>query len=99
MGATSNSIFRIFLFLGLLIGGIGVVSGQILALILALLQKRYSIIPLPAESYYMDVAPIELNGFDFVIVGVSVLILCAVSASLPALIASYIKPIRAIRFR
>ena len=99
MGASSFSVFRIFLFLGLLIGGIGVIAGQLLALGLAVLQKRYSIIPLPAESYYMDVAPIELNGLDFVIVGVSVLLLCAISASIPALIASYIKPIQAIRFR
>ena len=99
LGASSFSIFRLFLLLGLMIGSIGVIAGQALAFVLALIQKKYSIIPLPAESYYMDVAPIELNGLDFVIVGFAVLILCALAASFPALIASFIKPIQAIRFR
>lgn len=99
MGASPNSIFRLFLLLGLMIGGVGVFCGELLALGLALLQKKYSIIPLPAESYYMDVAPIELNGFDFIIVGFVALFLCAIAASLPAYVASFIKPIKAIRFR
>ncbi len=99
MGASPFTIFRLFLCLGLMIGGGGVVAGQLLALILALLQKEYAIIPLPAESYYMDVAPIDLNGIDFLIVGGVTLALCALTAIIPALIASYIKPINAIRVR
>lgn len=99
MGASPFSIFKLFLLLGLMIGGVGVVAGELLALGLALIQKKYAIIPLPAESYYMDVAPIELSGFDFVIVGLIALFLCALAASVPAYIASFIKPIRAIRFR
>ena len=99
MGASPVSIFKLFLLLGLMIGGVGVVIGELLALGLALIQKKYSIIPLPAESYYMDVAPIELNGLDFLIVGIVALFLCAVVASVPAYIASFIKPIQAIRFR
>ena len=99
MGASPSSIYKLFLFLGLMIGGVGVVVGELLALGLALLQKKYSIIPLPAESYYMDVAPIELSGLDFIVVGVVALILCAIAASVPAYIASFIKPIQAIRFR
>ena len=99
MGASPTLIFRLFLFLGISIGGAGVLMGQVLALGLALLQKRYGIIPLPAESYYMDVAPISLNGLDFVLVSIGTLLLCAMSSSVPALIASYVKPIKAIRFR
>ena len=99
MGTSPFSIFKLFLLLGVMIGGVGVFLGELLALVLAIIQKRYSIIPLPAESYYMDVAPIELNGLDFVIVGFVALILCAIAASVPAYIASFIKPIQAIRFR
>ena len=99
MGASPFSIFKLFLLLGLMIGGVGVVAGELLALGLALIQKKYAIIPLPAESYYMDVAPIELSGYDFFFVGLVALFLCALAASVPAYIASFIKPIRAIRFR
>ena len=99
MGASPGALRRLFLYLGLLIGGVGVVAGQILALILAFLQKKYQIIPLPEEAYYMKVAPIALQGMDFLIVGVIALALCALAAYFPARVASRIEPIRAIRFR
>ena len=99
MGASPKALRRLFLMLGLLIGGVGMVAGEVLALVLALLQKRYEIIPLPEEAYYMKVAPIELNGLDFVLVGAIALVLCLVAAYIPARAASKIEPIRAIRFR
>jgi lipoprotein-releasing system permease protein len=99
MGASPKMIQRLFLWLGLFIGGIGMVAGQVLALILAVVQKRYGIIPLPEEAYYMKVAPIALRGFDFLLVGLVALLLCALAAYIPARIASRTEPIRAIRFR
>lgn len=99
MGASPKSLRRLFLMLGLFIGGVGMIAGQLLALILALLQKRYEIIPLPEEAYYMKVAPIELQAADFFIVGLLALALCLVAAYIPARTASKIEPIRAIRFR
>ena len=99
MGASPKTLRRLFLMLGFLIGGVGVIAGQVLALVLAVLQKRYEIIPLPEEAYYMKVAPIELNGLDFVIVGVIALLLCLIAAYIPARAASKVEPIRAIRFR
>lgn len=99
MGASPKMLQRLFLWLGLFIGGIGMVIGQGLALCLGLLQQRYGIIPLPEEAYYMKVAPIALKGFDFLIVGLLALALCALAAYIPARIASKTEPIRAIRFR
>lgn len=99
MGASPKMLQRLFLWLGLFIGGIGMVIGQGLALSLGLLQQRYGIIPLPEEAYYMKVAPIALKGLDFLIVGVLALALCALAAYIPARIASKTEPIRAIRFR
>ncbi len=99
MGASPKSLRRLFLMLGLLIGGVGMIVGEVLALVLAILQKRYEIIPLPEEAYYMKVAPIELSGLDFLIVGAIALLLCLIAAYIPARAASKIEPIRAIRFR
>ena len=99
MGASSRSLRRLFLWLGLLIGIVGTAIGEGLALVLALIQQRYGIIPLPPEAYYMDTAPIELNPFDFVLVAVVTLTLCALAAYVPARVAAAIDPIRVIRFR
>jgi lipoprotein-releasing system permease protein len=97
LGATRKSIRRIFVFLGVAIGVIGTFLGSITALVFALLQERYSIIPLPAEAYYLDRAPIQINAPDFLLVGGITMLLCLLAAYIPARIAARIEPIRAIR--
>jgi len=96
MGASAASLRRLFLTLGMYIGVAGVIIGEVTALILAGVQLRFSIIPLPEEAYYMSTAPIQLNGYDFVIVGVLTLMMCAAASYFPARFASSIEPIKAI---
>lgn len=98
LGASGQTLKRLFLMLGLLIGVAGTVIGEGLALSLALIQKKFEIIPLPAEAYYMTTAPVELNALDFVLVAAVTLGLCALAAYIPARIAARIEPVRAIRF-
>lgn len=99
MGASRRMLRRLFLWLGMLVGAAGTVIGQVIALVFAVLQKRYAIIPLPEEAYYMKTAPIELNPLDFVIVGIITLVLCTLAAYIPARVAARVEPIRAIHFR
>ncbi|HEX7069545.1 MAG TPA: FtsX-like permease family protein [Rhodothermales bacterium] len=99
LGSSRRSIRRLFLWLGVLIGVSGTLIGEVTALVLALIQQRFKVIPLPAEAYYMNTAPIELYAPDFVLVAVVALVLCALSAYVPARVASAIDPVRAIRFR
>ncbi len=98
MGASRQTIRRLFLWLGLFIGVTGTSIGLSLAFGLAMLQQRYAIIPLPEEAYYMDTAPIALDPFDFIIVGAVALILCVLAAYIPARFASRIEPLKVIRF-
>ncbi|NND72700.1 MAG: ABC transporter permease [Rhodothermales bacterium] len=98
IGASPSMVRRLFLLIGLGLGTIGILTGSILAFVLAIAQKKFGIIPLPAESYYMDTAPIELAGSDFVIVAVFTLLLCLLAAYIPARVASRIQPVSVIRF-
>lgn len=99
LGASGRMLKRLFLVLGVLIGAAGTTIGAGLALALGLIQKRFEVIPLPAEAYFMTTAPIELNPFDFVLVSVVALLLCAAAAYVPARVAARIEPVRAIRFQ
>lgn len=98
MGAGAAGVRRLFVFLGFLMGSIGTIMGLSLALVLGVLQDRFSIIPLPQEAYYIDTAPIELYAPDFVVVAVIAIVLCTLAAYVPARVAASIEPIRAIRF-
>ena len=99
LGASGTGIQRLFVGLGLLIGMVGTALGALLALALGLLQKRYELIPLPAEAYYMTTAPVELRALDFVFVSVVAVALCAAASYVPARAAARLDPVRAIQFR
>lgn len=98
LGASERQVRRLFLTLGALIGGIGVVIGELLALGLGYAQMRFDIIPLPAEAYYMTSAPVALNPLDFMVVAVIALGLSLLAAYIPARVAARIEPVQAIRF-
>ncbi len=98
MGCPADGVRRLFVWLGFMIGAVGTALGSALALGLALVQLRFGIIPLPQEAYYIDKAPVELSAFDFVLVATVALVLCTLSAYIPARVAANIDPIRSIRF-
>ena len=99
LGASARTVKRLFLMLGVFIGAVGTAIGMALALTLALVQQYFEVIPLPAEAYYMDHAPIQVNPLDFLLVGSVAVLLCALAAYIPARVAARIQPVRAVRFR
>ncbi len=98
MGAASRTIRNLVLTLAGVIGSAGILIGSGIALALAFVQKKYAIIPLPADAYYMTTAPIEVQPLDFVTVAAATLTLCLVFAYIPASFAARMDPIRVIRF-
>lgn len=97
MGASRAAVRRLFLFLGLLIGIVGTTLGTALALAFGLAQQRWAFIPIPAEAYYLDTAPIEIQPLDVAWIFVVAVVLCALASYLPARVASRVDPIRMIR--
>jgi len=98
MGASGQSVRRMFVWLGTFIGVVGAAMGIVLALAFAYVQLKFGIIPLPPEAYYIDRAPVELSALDFVIVPIIAVLLCTLAAYLPARTAARIEPLRSIRF-
>ena len=97
MGASRRKLRRIFLSLGLRVGSVGTGIGLLLAFLLAIIQERWGVIPLPAEAYYMTTAPIALHPLDFGLVAVVAMILTAIAAYIPAGVAARVDPIKVIR--
>jgi lipoprotein-releasing system permease protein len=97
MGMTDRRILRVFILQGLWIGVIGTVMGTTLGLSLAWLVDTYEIIRIPPDVYFVDRLPISIRVYDVArIVGVSILI--ALTATIyPALQASRLQPVDAIR--
>lgn len=98
MGATVNSIRKIFLITSLHITLYGVVWGNIIALGLVFIQKKYEIIPLPAESYFISHVPVAINIWQVLLINFATIIICLLMMLIPSLVVKYISPVKAIRF-
>ncbi|MFZ5427354.1 MAG: FtsX-like permease family protein [Thermodesulfobacteriota bacterium] len=97
MGATADSIRRIFLLQGSIIGAVGTVLGFALGLAAALALKEFQFIKLPPDVYPMDTIPVRLEPVDLTIIGVTAFVLCFVSTLYPASKAASLKPVEALR--
>jgi lipoprotein-releasing system permease protein len=88
MGADKNMILKIFLSEGLLLAGIGTVTGIILALIICFLQVNFKLIKLEGASFLIDYFPVQLQLTDFILVAMTATFIAFLASWFPALKAS-----------
>ena len=98
LGAKSWSIRKIFLYNAAYIIGIGLFWGNVLGIGLCLIQQYFHLIKLPEASYYISVAPINLDMFFILGLNVGTLIICLLLLLLPSYLVTRINPIKAIRW-
>ncbi|MGZ8558288.1 MAG: FtsX-like permease family protein [Chitinophagaceae bacterium] len=84
LGANKNFIQKIFLSEGLLLAFIGTVVGMLLALIIALLQINFHLIPLEGGSFLIDYFPVKLRLSDFLLVTATVFVIAVLASWLPS---------------
>lgn len=84
LGGTRGFIQKIFLNEGLLLALIGTLAGMLLALIIAVLQINFHLIPLEGGSFLIDYFPVKLHITDFLLVGATVFVIALLAAWLPS---------------
>ena len=84
MGASKNSILKIFMFEGILIGIIGTVSGFLIGIIVCYLQIEYKLYPLDPMKYIIDAIPVKLRTSDLIIIPIVSMVLSFLAALYPA---------------
>lgn len=73
---------------GLVLAGIGAISGMLLAVTLYFLQINYKLVPLSGESFLIDYYPVKLVWQDFLLVALTVFTIGLLASWLPAYKAS-----------
>lgn len=84
IGANQNFIKKIFLTEGLLLATIGGGVGMLLALAIAFAQTTFHLVPLQGSTFMIAYFPVKINPWDFLLVGVTVLIISLIAAYIPA---------------
>ncbi len=98
MGASDKMITRIFMFEGLVVGIVGVITGSVLGLGLALLQIYFKIYKLDTSVYKLEALPVELRFSDFIYIPLAALVLCFLASLYPSIRAAKQKPVESIRW-
>ncbi len=98
LGMPNRSIRRVFLYNALYIVGWGMLWGNTFALTLCLLQKKFSLVTLSEETYYVSVIPINLDIWNILAINAGTVLVCYMIFIIPSLIISRVAPVKAIRF-
>jgi lipoprotein-releasing system permease protein len=97
MGATQQSIRRIFLLKGCLIGTVGTVSGVILGLLVCGLISQYQF-RLPDGVFLISTVPVRVYASNFVLVACASFLVCLLASIYPARQAAKLDPVEIIRY-
>lgn len=97
MGARNSNIKKIFLlkFNRIILNGI--IIGDLIALIISLVQRKWHLIHLDPESYSMSVVPIDINPWAYLSVSVATWLLCYLAQLLPATFIARVKPAQTLK--
>jgi len=98
LGATPKRIGRIFVREGLLIGGCGVLLGNVLGFGVCWIQMVYAPITLSGDVYFINALPVDMSVLDFAMTSVLALLLCVLFAVFPSRQAAKLVPVEAIRY-
>ena len=98
LGATDQIIRRTFLYFSSFLILKGLFWGNLVGIILCLVQKYAGIIRLDPQTYYVEVVPIQLDIPLLLLLNVLTLAVSVFMLVGPSLLISRIKPAKAIRF-
>jgi lipoprotein-releasing system permease protein len=98
IGARPAALTRVFVYAGLLMGGLGTAAGAIFGFIVSWLLNKYRLVTLPGDVYFIKNLPVEMQLQDFVVVCVAAVLITLVATIYPAYRAARMEPVEAIRY-
>lgn len=98
LGATSYGITKIYLLEGAFVGLIGTVLGLIIGYGVCEAQIKYQLFKLDTSVYIIPALPVSMHPFDFVVIGLTAIVICTLAALYPAKRAAKVDPADAVRW-
>ena len=98
LGASNWSVRKIFLYNAAHLISRGLLWGNGIAILLLVLQKKFEIIKLNPESYYVSSAPVDINLLHILLLNVGTILICVLVLLIPSYLITKISPIKALKF-
>jgi lipoprotein-releasing system permease protein len=84
MGAPNKLIQRIFLSEGLLLAGIGAITGILLAILICWAQVRFKLVAIQGGTFLIDYYPVKMVATDFILVLATVMLIATIASWFPS---------------
>jgi lipoprotein-releasing system permease protein len=97
MGSADSAIVAVFIIEGALIGALGATLGLFLGY-MACFGAEHLGIRMDPEVYYIDRLPVHIDGMEFALVALASIVVCLLVTVYPALLASKLRPVEALRY-
>jgi len=106
IGATHASVMRVFLYMGVLLSGLGTIVGSLLGLllawkldvVLASLEKLLGVQFMPGDVYYIDHVPSVIDPGSVSMIVIASLLMGLLATFYPAWRAANVPPAEALRY-
>lgn len=99
LGMTNGATQKIFLYIALLTGGLGVLFGNIFALAICFAQQRFGFLKLDEATYFMNTVPIQINFGYILLIDLVTLIISVLCMWLPTLYVRRMQPAKVLQFK
>lgn len=98
MGADNTSIRKIFLQIACRLILKGLLWGNVIALLICVLQLQFGFLHLDPETYYLSNVPIHLSAWSILLLNLCTLLVAMAMLIVPSYIVAKIAPAKTIRF-
>lgn len=98
LGARNYSVRKVFLYISSFLILKGLLWGNVIALGICFLQKRFGLIGLDPATYYVAKMPVDLNIFYILLINVGALLVSVLMLVGPSYLISRILPAKSIKF-
>jgi lipoprotein-releasing system permease protein len=98
LGSPNRSIRKIFLYLSLFLTTRGMLWGNIIAVLLIVIQNTFEIFKLNPVTYYVDVVPVNFSFLHLILLNAGTLLATTLMLVIPSYLISRISPDKTIRF-
>ena len=97
MGSSPSSVAKIFVVVGLAIGGVGTLIGVGIGLAICFVVSSYGY-HLDPKVYLIGRLPIEVRGFEVLLVAAITTVISLIATVFPAMSASSLTPVEGLRY-
>ncbi|WP_280747846.1 FtsX-like permease family protein [Parabacteroides sp. PF5-9] len=98
MGQNNVSIRKVFLYVSFFLIGKGMVWGNLVGILICLIQSYFRVFTLDPSTYYLDAVPIDLSLTSLLLINLGTLAAAMLMMLGPTYLITKIDPVRSIRF-